>query len=259
MSELAIHSKLSRGPDDEAIVLGVRFDLWSEEALRVWTRDALSAKRSSPLVIAFSNPEFVVEARTNHRLREYLNRCDANLIDGIGVSLAVKLKLGWMPPRNTGTNFLPILCEALVETGRSLFLFGGKPGVAERARDRLVSRFPGLRVVGTCDGYKGKERILEQLASARPDVLMVCLGNPIQEEWIEQNLPSLNVSLVFGNGGAMDFWAGDVPMAPRWVQRIGLEWLFRLITNFSFRRLYRFRNLGVFAALVALDRLKTKR
>ena len=244
---------------DRSSLFGLEFDLITAEELRTWVRAVLEGPAEARR-IAFSNPEFVLEARRNGRLRHYLNTCSLNLVDGVGLVYALRLVSGIRPPeRLTGTSFVPMLCDEAAAAGSRLFLFGGRPGVATRAAASLERRTPGLQVCGAVDGFAGASGVLEQIRAAEPDVLMVCLGNPRQERWIEEHIGELDLKLVFGNGGALDFWSGDMPMAPRWVQRVGLEWLYRLVTNFSVARLRRQLGLVEFVGLVARARARRGR
>jgi N-acetylglucosaminyldiphosphoundecaprenol N-acetyl-beta-D-mannosaminyltransferase len=151
------------------------------------------------------------------------------------------------------------MCEEAAKSGAGVFLFGSAPGVAERAAERLARRAPGLRICGTLDGFAGARQAMERIQQTRPDVLVVCLGNPAQERWVEDHIAALDVKLVWGAGGALDFYSGDVPLAPVWVQRAGLEWLFRLFTNFSMSRLRRQSRLTVFIALVTREGIRRAR
>lgn len=237
-----------------AELLGVSFDLMDADALRMWVRGALDSPDQKR--IAFSNPEFVVEAQKNHPLLHYLNSCDLNLIDGVGVMWGLRLTKGrTAPERLTGTNFVPLLCEEVRAAGKKLFLFGGKPGVAERARTRLEQAHPGITICGVLDGYSDLQTAASIINAADSDVVMVCLGNPRQEEWIAKNQDKLNSKLIFGNGGAIDFWAGDVPIAPKVIQQAGFEWLFRLVTNFSVARVRRQARLASFVGMVIRETL----
>lgn len=248
----------SRGPAS-ASLFGVRFDLLTPGELRAWVRGVLAGPAENRHV-AFSNSEFVLEARRNERLRRYLNGCDLNLVDGIGVVYALRLVAGIRRPRRlSGTVFVATMCEEAAAAGSRVFLFGSRPGVAERAAVGLERRAPGLQVCGTADGFEGARDVLERVREAAPDVLVVCLGNPIQERWIEDHIGELETRLVWGAGGALDFYSGDVPLAPDWVQRAGLEWLFRLATNFSIARLRRQLRLVEFVALVVRERFRRGR
>ena len=215
------------------------------------------ASPARTLHIAYSNAEFLLEARRNPRLHAYLNGCDYNFVDSTGVMLGLSIVNGIpRPERLSGTVFVATLCEEAAKSGASIFLFGSQPGVAERAAAGLARRAPGLRVAGTADGFGDVAGVLERIRETRPDIVSVCLGNPRQEYWVEDHLPELDLKLVWGAGGALDFYSGDVPLAPDWVQRAGFEWLFRLVTNFSIARLRRQLRLVQFMALVVVARLR---
>ena len=120
--------------------------------------------------------------------------------------------------------------ERMAKEERSVFLFGSKPGVAEKAEENLKRRFPGLRFAGTNDGYfKDDAPIVEKINAASPDLLLVCLGAPKQEKWMRDNAPKLDVGLMIGAGGSLDVFAGVAERAPEAWQKAGLEWLYRLM------------------------------
>jgi N-acetylglucosaminyldiphosphoundecaprenol N-acetyl-beta-D-mannosaminyltransferase len=241
---------------DKVPLFGIEFDLLTAEELRMWIRAVLAGPAETRR-IAFSNSEFVLEARHNDQLRRYLNECNLNLVDGIGVVYAFRLVMGIRPPeRLSGTNFVAMLCDEAAAAGARLFLFGARPGVATRAAAVLERQNPGLTICGAVDGFAGADGVLEQIRVAAPDILMVCLGNPLQERWIEEHMSELDLKLVWGAGGALDFYSGDVPFAPEWVQRAGLEWLFRLATNFSIARLRRQLRLIEFGGLIVRGRAR---
>jgi N-acetylglucosaminyldiphosphoundecaprenol N-acetyl-beta-D-mannosaminyltransferase len=243
----------------EAWLFGVRFDLFTREELRAWTRATLE-EPARTRHIAFTNAEFVLEARRNARLRRYLNGCDLNFVDSAGIRFGLSMVNGIpRPARLSGTVFVATMCEEAARAGARVFLFGSRPGVAERAAAGLARRAPGLEVCGTADGFGGVASVLDRIRETRPDVVSVCLGNPLQEAWIEDHLAELDVKLVWGAGGALDFYSGDVPLAPEWVQRANLEWLYRLATNFSIARLRRQLRLVEFVALVIRGRLRRLR
>jgi N-acetylglucosaminyldiphosphoundecaprenol N-acetyl-beta-D-mannosaminyltransferase len=242
-----------------AWLLGVGFDLLTREQLRAWTREMLAGPAETRH-IAFSNSEFVLEAQRNERLRRYLNGCDLNLVDSSGVVLGLSMANGIArPDRLSGTTFVVTLCEEAAVAGARLFLFGSRPGVAERAAAGLQRRAPGLQVCGTADGYAGAAGVMDRIRETLPDIVSVCLGNPLQEQWIEEHIAELDLKLVWGAGGALDFYSGDVPLAPDWVQRASVEWLFRLVTNFSVARLRRQLRLLEFVALVVRARIRRGR
>src|SRR5262245_34248268 len=148
--------------------------------MRDWIR-ALLASPARNVHIAYSNAEFLLEARRNPRLRAYLNACDFNFVDSTGVMLGLSIVNGIpRPVRLSGTVFVATLCEEAAKTGASIFLFGSQPGVAERAADGLRARAPGLIVAGTADGFGDAATVMDRIRETRPDIVSVCIGNPAQ-------------------------------------------------------------------------------
>ncbi|MBN1967050.1 MAG: WecB/TagA/CpsF family glycosyltransferase, partial [Anaerolineae bacterium] len=127
--------------------------------------------------------------------------------------------------------------------GWRLFLLGAAPGVAERTAAVLECDYPGLQIAGTYAGSPApqeEEAIIERVNASGADILFVAYGAPRQDDWIARNRERLNVRVAMGVGGSFDFIAGVVPRAPRWMQQIGLEWLFRLIRQpWRWRRMLR--------------------
>ncbi|OED50461.1 hypothetical protein ACH42_01185 [Endozoicomonas sp. (ex Bugula neritina AB1)] len=206
--------------------------------------------------LAFSNPEFLLEANVNEALREYLNACTYNVPDGIGVLWVEWLKYGFSGrlKRVTGTDFTHCILDLASRRGFSVFFLGGTAEVANDVSVKLEAAYPMLEVLGVEHGYYDaaeEARIVERILNCKPDILMVCKGNPMQEQWIANNLPSDWGGVVLGNGGAMDFLSGRVARAPHMLRKFGLEWLFRLSQDFSRKRLRRqLRLLFVFPYLV---------
>ena len=144
--------------------------------------------------------------------------------------------------------------EQLSRTGGSVFLFGAKPGVAEQAGVNLRERYSGLKIAGTHDGYFTEDApIVEQINQARPDMLLVCLGSPKQELWMEQYAGKLQVGLMAGLGGSLDVFAGVVERAPERWQKLGLEWLYRLMKEP--KRIGRMMKLPKFALCAVKERV----
>lgn len=178
------------------------------------------------------NPEFVMRARWDEPFRRVLGGADLALADGIGLVWAARLLGRGLPERVAGSDLVPRIAQRAAEVGWRLYFLGALPGVAEEAAQALCQRYPGLQVVGTYAGSPASEMegdIRERIRTAHPDLLLVAYGAPAQDLWIARNLGSLDVSVAMGVGGTLDFIAGRARRAPLWVQRLGLEWMHRLI------------------------------
>lgn len=235
-------------------LLGVKVDPLSSGELSDVVIGAIAEGKK--IRLAFSNPEFVIAAGRNRVLKDYLNSADYNFADGIGLVWGVRFKYGRRIERLTGTDFTEAMADISARHGYRIFLLGGKPGVADRAAKGLAQRHPGCVIAGVRDGYFSEDQessLLREINAAQPDFLMVCLGNPKQEAWIRRHYDSLNAKVIFGNGGALDFAAGDVSRAPRFMQRMGFEWLWRLFQDFSVVRVRRQMVLPKFVLLAVSE------
>lgn len=182
-----------------------------------------------------ANVDHVVRFARRPEVRPLYLRADLVLADGMPLIWASKLLGTDLPERVAGSDLLPALCARAAERRLSVFLMGGAPGTAERAAAVLVERCPGLCIAGTYCPPLGFEkdpvqaaRALEAVRSARPDILFVGLGSPKQECWIAENRAACGAPLSLGVGVSFSFMCGDVKRAPRWLQRLGLEWAHRL-------------------------------
>ena len=170
-------------------------------------------------------------ARQDANFRYVVERADLAVPDGVGLLWAAKRRGTPLPERVTGSDGVPIIAERAAKEGWRVFLLGAGPGVAEKAAVVLKGRFPGLQIVGTYGGSPdpAEEATITEIVNASgADLLFVAFGAPEQDKWIARNAPRLNVAMAMGVGGSLDFVAGVLPRAPGWMQRAGLEWLYRL-------------------------------
>ncbi len=188
-------------------------------------QERLDAYRKTVLV--FANTNFVLQCQP---IRNWLNGDDVIIVnDGIGMDIASLLQHGKRYKDNlNGTDFMPLLLKTFTHS-HNIFLLGGKPGVAEEAGDAIELQ-TGQHVVGCADGYSDMDAsaLCERINASGADILLVAMGNPIQEEWIRQHMGELNATLLVSVGALFDFLSGRVQRAPRWVQKIRFEWLYRL-------------------------------
>ena len=176
------------------------------------------------------NPEFILAARKDPAFRQVLLGADLVLADGVGIVYSAKILGRPLKGRVPGIEFAQRLVSWMAAHGKRLFLLGAKPGVAELAAARLKASQPNLIVCGTHDGYfKEDAPVVEAIRAAAADVVFVCLGAPKQEFWMAKNGPATGAHLMVGLGGSLDVFAGVVDRAPAGFQKLGLEWLYRLM------------------------------
>lgn len=200
-------------------------------------------------VISFINPEIFLAQQTDSALHDYFAHTQYNFIDGIGLLRAINRTLGThygTESRFPGTDFFDYLPDDRI---CRIYLYGSKIENLESAKIRLEETHPNIRIIEWTFGYTkfDGDFLVQKINVARPDILIVCKGCPLQEQWIAKNKSKLNVPLVFGNGGAVDFWSGAAKRAPAFVIRHGFEWLWRLFASFSLKRLMRQLHLVRFA------------
>lgn len=194
----------------------------------------LAAKNSPPLGYVCITPVHAVsEAQDDTGFRVILNDSYLTTPDGMPIV--------WLGPPGVERVYGPDLLLAVCDAGRAVglrhYFYGGAPGVAEQLRDRLTARFPGLAVAGTfTPPYRPLHdselaALREDIARTRPDIIWVGLSTPKQERFMAEHWRTLGAGLMVGVGAAFDFHSGRVRQAPRWMQRSGLEWLFRLGTE----------------------------
>ena len=219
-------------PGAEITLLGVRFDhLTRAEALaalesalgrgKAWKVYIVNAHT---LNLAWEKPEF----------QRVLNEADLLLNDGSGVSLASRMAGKPFPDNLVGTDLVPQLCERALPLGVGVFLLGGAPGVPERGAQRLRQMFPTLKISGTHHGHfpeSENPRVIEEINRSGAGVVLVAMGNPLQETWIHRNAAALRCDLCVGVGGYFDYLAGRLRRAPRWIRGVGIEWLYILINQ----------------------------
>lgn len=214
-------------------LMGTQFVAVSEATCVSYIAEELAARRGG----------WVVTANLDHLRRlvvdpSYKQLCDgASLIvaDGMPIVWAARMQGTALPERVAGSDLISSLSQAVGRQGGSVYLLGGEPGTAERAGEILAQRYPGLQIAGTDCPPMGFERepgkkqaVVDRVVAARPDVVYVALGSPKQEQLIDELRPLLPGTWWMGVGISFSFLTGDVQRAPRWMRRIGLEWIHRL-------------------------------
>jgi len=205
---------------------------------------ARQRRHSHPALLATVNARSVLLAADSPPFAEILNYSALSIPDGMSIVLASRLLGTPLRERVTGVDLVEEVCKRCAVEKLRVYFLGGRPGAADRTAAMLTERYPGFLLAGTdCPPHDferdpaQQQRVLSRIRSAAPDILFVALGMPKQECWIAANSSLLEVGLVMPVGGTFELLAGMIPRAPRWLQRLGLEWLFRMLVEP--RRLWR--------------------
>lgn len=196
--------------------------------------DALIQKKQ-PAYVVTPNVDHIVQLEKDKELREVYQNADLILTDGKPLLWIAKWYGTPIKEKISGSDLFPFLCKMAAEKHYTMFLLGAAQGVAQKAAENLMKKYQGLEVVGTYSPPFGFEKnqlemkkIRDMIHEAKPDILIVGLGCPKQEKFILHNYKILNVPISLGLGASIDFEAGNVKRAPKWMSNYGLEWLFRI-------------------------------
>jgi N-acetylglucosaminyldiphosphoundecaprenol N-acetyl-beta-D-mannosaminyltransferase len=234
------------GQFERVNVLGVGLSAINLKLAREAIGRALEQKTKG--YICVTGVHGVMEAQQDPGFRGILNRSWLNTPDGMPMVWVGKLNGHREMSRVYGPDLMLEVCELARDRGFTHFLYGGAKGVAEELKEKLAAKFPGIKIVGTYTppfralNAVEETELIARVNGLRPDIIWVGLSTPKQEKFMAQYQAKLDATLMFGVGAAFDFHAGRVRQAPRWMQRSGLEWCFRLCCEP--RRLWRryFRN-----------------
>jgi len=201
------------------------------------------------------NPEKIISARNSVSLKQFLNDATYTIPDGIGIVLASKIKKGAISSRMTGIETMDKLCSLSNNKGYKIFLYGSGKEVLSKARRTLETRYEQINIVGCQDGYeKDSQKVIDKINASKAQILFLALGSPKQEEFIMAHRQELCITIFQGVGGSFDILSGKVQRAPLWMQKVGLEWLYRLAREP--KRIFRQINLVKFLALVFFEKQK---
>lgn len=201
------------------------------------------------------NPEKIMRVREDPVFRNIIQQGTHFFADGMGVVLAMRRE-GVVAGRIAGADLWAHLVQRLAARGGKVYLIGAEATVIMNVRRRLEQQYPNLQILGLCDGYvvhKEEDRVAEEIAAGRPDLVIVAMGTPNQEQLIIRLRRRCPDSFYLGVGGSFDVYVGRVTRAPRWMQRVGLEWLYRVVMQP--KRIMRHGRLLRFAWLLVSNRL----
>lgn len=260
-----MHRPEKQVKSDRANVLGVGISAINLDLALAAIAHALEYKTKG--YVCVTGVHGVSEAQRDPAFRAILNRSFLTTPDGMPTVWMGRWQGFRQMARVYGPDLMLRVCEFTQTRGFTHFLYGGAPGVGDALKGRLEQRFPGLKIVGTCTPpfrplTNDEEReLVRRVGELKPDIFWVGLSTPKQEKFMAQYWQALDATLFFGVGAAFDFHAGRMRQAPRWMQRSGLEWLFRLGSDPGrlWKRYLKNNPLFVFRALCQLTRLRTYR
>lgn len=216
---------------DSITVLGVRVDDVTMDEALAQTDEWMQEARVHHIITV--NPEFIMMAQKDPQFAAVLAESDLNLPDGANLVRAAKRQGTPLRERVAGTDFIWFLCGVAAVCGWQIFLLGGRDKVAQAAAARLQARYPKLQVAGMHEGSPApheEREIVQRVNESGATILFVAYGAPAQDLWIGRNRDALShIRVAVGVGGAFDYIAKRVKRAPTWLQRMGLEWSFRLL------------------------------
>jgi N-acetylglucosaminyldiphosphoundecaprenol N-acetyl-beta-D-mannosaminyltransferase len=192
------------------------------------------AGQTRKVTISYVNADCLNIAAKDEAYRRLLNQFDLVYSDGVGVVWAGRFLEQRKLYKVTGRAWIEEFCGMCQEQGISLFLLGGKSGIAREAQRRLQGRLPKLQILGVCDGYfreMSEAEVLGEIEVKKPDVLLVGMGVPRQEKWIQANRKKIPAKLCWAVGALFDYVAGIELPVPGWMERLALEWMWRMMVD----------------------------
>ncbi|TCT14112.1 N-acetylmannosaminyltransferase [Natranaerovirga pectinivora] len=236
-------------------IIGIKFNHISMKQAIDLVMGYLVTANEKTHMICTPNPEIVMIAQKEGRLKEIINSSDLVVPDGIGIVKAAKILGNPLPERVAGYDLVQNVFRKISKTVHTVYFLGGAPGVAEIAAKNMMEKHPGLKVIGYQDGYFSQDKektIIEEINSLSPDLLLVGFGAPKQEFWISDNKNKLKVKACIGVGGSFDVMSGQIKRAPKWMIKCNLEWFYRLIKQPT--RIKRMILLPIFMIKVIFNR-----
>lgn len=187
---------------------------------------------SNPHLIVTPNPEIIVSSQKDRELKDIINSASLRVADGISMVVVSRILGKPLRERVTGIDLMLKIVEQSSKKGRKIFLLGSKEEIVKEAAVKLLAKYSGISIVGIHHGYFGEDiKVIKAIKDTKPDILFVGLGAGRQEKWLSKHLNELNVPVAMVIGGSLDVISGQKKRAPKWIQALYIEWLYRLITE----------------------------
>lgn len=213
-------------------ILGVEIDnITLDEAGNITKNLIENSNKSCELIVA-PNVEFIMQAQKDEYFFNILKTAKLATPDSKGVEIAAKKQGKPLKQRIPGQDYFRKILELSEKYGWTIYILGGKDDTAEKATKNIKKIYPSVKIVGVHEGFFEKdseEDVIKEINKLTPNILFVAMGAPRQEKWIYDHRSELKVDIAAGQGGTLDYESGNVKRAPKWMQRAGIEWLWRLI------------------------------
>lgn len=240
-------------------ILGVDIDNINIDEAGEITKNLIEESNKSCKMIVAPNVEFIMAAQKDEEFAQILKKADFATPDSIGVMIGGKLQKKPFKQRIPGQAYFRKILEVGEKEGWTFYLLGGKDDVAKLATENIKKLYPKINIVGYHEGFfeeDSEELVINQINELKPNVLFVAMGAPIQEKWIAKHQEELKVDVAAGQGGTFDYEAGKIKRAPVSFQKIGLEWLWRLVLQPS--RIFRMVVLPIYLLKIIFTKDITK-
>ena len=240
-------------------ILGIDIDNINVEEAGEITKNLIENSNKSCKVIVAPNTEFIMMAQKDEEFYNILKGADLATPDSVGVMIGGKLQKKPFKQRIPGQMYFRKVLEVGEKEGWTFYLLGGKDDVPELATENIKKLYPNIKIVGYHEGFfeqDSEEDVINEINKLQPNVLFVAMGAPLQEKWIEKHKHELKVDVAAGQGGTFDYEAGKIKRAPVIFQKLGIEWLWRLILQPS--RFFRMIVLPIYLMKIVFTKDITK-
>ncbi|MBI1857790.1 MAG: WecB/TagA/CpsF family glycosyltransferase [Candidatus Melainabacteria bacterium] len=213
-------------------ILKQPIDVYTKEEVQYIVKAALAEPKQ--LRIVTLNPEMVITAFNNFELQAAINNADLIVPDGTGIVWALKKEGISDAKRIPGIELTEVMLDSGNKLGKKVAIFGSNKDTLKKATYNLSKKYPDINFVKAIDGYQGKEKDTEiaiEISKENPDIILVALGTPNQEVWINKHYKLFPKSILIGVGGSIDIFSGEKKRAPLWIRENNLEWVYRMITE----------------------------
>lgn len=244
---------------DKVKILGVSIDNIDLEEAGAITKNIIENSNKSCKMIVAPNTEFIMIAQKDREFFDILKSAELATPDSVGVMIAGKLQKKQFKQRIAGQDYLRKIFEVGEKEGWTFYLLGGRDDIPQKAAENLKKIYTNVKIVGFHEGFFEKdseEEVIKEINELKPNVLFVAMGAPNQEKWIFKYKDKLKVDIAAGQGGTFDYEAGQIKRAPRIIQKLGIEWLWRLILQPS--RIFRMIVLPIYLIKIIFTRDITK-